>query len=93
MTQTDETLDTKFQRLANATAELRARPGFTERVMVAAEAANAPLWLESVAVSARSVFAVAVLVAVSALGLAVHSDWAATEASAVAFGTMEVDWQ
>jgi hypothetical protein len=93
MTRTDETLDARFQRLTAATAELRARPGFTDRVMVAAEAATAPLWLESVSVSARSVFAVALLMAVSALGLAIYSDWAATEASAVAYGTMEVDWQ
>ena len=93
MTRTEENLEARFQRLANATAELRARPGFAEQVMVAAETANAPLWLSSVTASARSVFAVAALVALSALGLAVHSDWAATEASAVAYGTMEVDWQ
>jgi hypothetical protein len=93
MTETDQTIDAELQHLANATAGLRARPGFSERVLVAAQAAQAPMWLESITSSARGVLAVAVLAAVAALTLAVHSDWAATEASALAYGTMEVDWQ
>ena len=93
MTETDETIDARLQRLADATSGLHARPGFAERVLVAAQAAAKPMWLDSITMSARSVFAVAVLAAAAALTLAVRSDWAATEASAVAYGTMEVDWQ
>jgi hypothetical protein len=87
-----ETVDERLERLAQATEGLRARPGFADRVMLAVQGAPQLGWLESVVLSARAGFAVAVLAAVVALGLAIQSDGVATEASAVAYGAVEVGW-
>ena len=92
MTDQQETADERLERLTQATAGIRARSGFTERVMLAAQAASAPGWLESAALSAKAVFAVAVLTAAAAVTLAVQSDLATTEASAAAYTAMEIDW-
>jgi hypothetical protein len=92
MTEAHETVDERLERLAQATAGLRAGPGFTDRVMLAAQASAQPGWLESVTLSARAGLAVAVLAVAAVLVVAVESDLEMTEASAVAYGAMEIPW-
>lgn len=92
MTLAHDQVDERLARLAQATASLRARPGFTQRVLLAAQAAAQPGWLESVALSARVGLAVAVLAVAATVAVAVESDLEATEASAVAYGAMEIPW-
>jgi hypothetical protein len=92
MTEQDETVDDRLERLARATSSLRARPGLSDRVMLAVQSASRPGWWDSVVLSARAGFVVAVVAAAAAVALAVQSDWAVTEASAVAYGAVEVGW-
>ena len=92
MTEQRESIDQRLDRLARATRGLGARPGFTDRVMLAAQAASAPGWLEAVALSARGAVAVALVAVVTAVVFAVQSDQAATEASAAAYGALELPW-
>ena len=92
MTEQHETVDERLERLAQATSGLRARSDFTDRVMLAATATSAPGWLESVSSAARTGLVVAVLAAAAAVAWAAKSDLAANEASAVAYGAMEIDW-
>jgi hypothetical protein len=92
MTEQYETVDERLERLAQATSGLRARSDFADRVMLAVGASSAPSWLESVSSSARTGILVAVLAAAAAVALAAKSDLAANEASAVAYGAMEVEW-
>mgnify|MGYP001117860208 CR=1 FL=1 len=92
MTDAHETVDERLERLARATSGLQARPGFADRVMLAVQATAAPGWLESVTLSARAGLAVAMLAVAAAVAVAVQSDLMLTEASAVAYGAMEVSW-
>jgi hypothetical protein len=92
MTEAHDKVDERLERLAQATAGLRARPGFTDRVLLAARASAPPGWLESVTLSARAGLAVAVLAVAAAFAVAVQSDLEVTEASAVAYGAMEIPW-
>ena len=92
MTEQPETIDQRLERLARATDQLRAPSGFTNRVMLAVQTSSSPGWLESVSLSARSALPVVFLAMVAALVLAVQTDRAVTEASAVAYGTMELPW-
>jgi hypothetical protein len=84
--------EARFDRLARATQDLRARPGFSARVMQAVQAEPTLGWIESVATNWRAVVAVAALAATTAVGVAVQIDEAETEASAVAFGAVEMQW-
>jgi len=92
MTDQPETIDQRLERLARATDRLRAPSGFTGRVMLAVQAASSPGWLESVSLSARSALPVVFLAVVAALVVAVQSDREVTEASAVAYGAVEMPW-
>ena len=85
-------VEERLERLARATQDVRPRAGFADRVMQAVQARPATGWIESVATSWRGVFAVAALAAIAAVGLAVQTERAETEASAVAFGAVELEW-
>jgi hypothetical protein len=92
MTVDTRDVEARFETLARATDGLRARPELGARILLAVERARRPSWLESVTLSARTGFAVAVFAAAAALVLAWHSDAQAVEAQAVAYGAMGIDW-
>ena len=87
---TDLDLDSRLERLAQATAGLRSMPGFADRVMLQVNLAATPGWLDAVSRLARSALVAGALLALTSLGWALHSDQSATEASAVAFSTLEL---
>ncbi|MFC1642008.1 hypothetical protein ACFL5O_04875 [Myxococcota bacterium] len=87
-----ETMEERLERLSRATAGIRARSDFVQRVMRQTLAVSDPGWLESAVASARAVVALAILAAAAALTLAVHTERMATEASAVAYTAEGLDW-
>ena len=93
MTKQTQDVEAGLETLARATDGLRARPELGARIMLAVERAAArPSWLESVTLSARTGFAVAVFAAAVAVVLAWHSEAQAVEAQAVAYGAMGIEW-
>ncbi len=88
---TDSDLDSRLERLAQATQGLRAGPGFNQRVMLTVNAASLPSWLDAVTRLARGALAVGGLVTLVAIGWAIESDRAVNEASAVAFFSLDLD--
>lgn len=90
MNETD--LDRRLDQLARATCGLRARPGFSERVMLKLGVAAPAGWLWSVARMAKAALAAATLASVAALFWAMESEKAQTEASAVALAALDLEW-
>lgn len=85
-----ETPEERLERLREATAGIRARPGFVARVMgrVTAE----PTWIELLPLVARRLWPVAALTVAVALLLAYWSDERASEALAWSDDVVENEW-
>jgi hypothetical protein len=83
-------VDARLAELGEATASIRARPGFAERVMLATAADNG--WqLELLRSAGRSV-PFALIAAVVAIAWAVVSNSSTDAAIAVADDTTELEW-
>ncbi len=87
----NESLEQRLERLGGATAGLRPRGGFNDRVMRAARASQ-PGVFDAVVRSARAMVPVALMAAVLATGWAVRTDRAADQALASSFDVMEMEW-
>ena len=92
MTDQYEDVDERLERLARATSGLHARAGMRDRILLAAQATAVPGWLEAVTMSAKAGLAVAILAVAAAVTIAVQSERLADEASAVAYGALELSW-
>ena len=84
-------LDLELAELGRATEPIRARAGFSERVMAAVQAESFG-WRDELVRSARRVVPALALAAVVAVVWAVSSDVATDEALAVAEDTVELEW-
>ncbi|MBN1609166.1 MAG: hypothetical protein JW940_21230 [Polyangiaceae bacterium] len=92
MTVHTQDVEARLEKLARATDGLRARPELGARILSAVERTARPSWIESVTLSARAGFAVAVFAAAAAVVLAWHNEAQAVEAQAVAYGAMGIEW-
>jgi len=99
MTEDLRELEARGKRLAEATAQLRPRPGFNDQVLrlIAAEASAPRLsganWLGSVTHLGRVALAAAALTAALTITWAVQSEQSFNTALAASFGEdEEVDW-
>lgn len=86
-----ETVDERLARLGRATEGILPRPGFADRVMLAIEQSDLG-WLDAALIAARPGVLAALVAAAAAVGLAVQTDRAATEAGAVAATAVGIDW-
>jgi hypothetical protein len=85
-------LEQHLARLAEASEGIRARPGFTDQVMLAALASAAPSLAADLARSLRRVVPVALLAAALCVLWAVVSERSTDEAFAAGDETVELEW-
>lgn len=90
--ETDEAMDERLARIGQATASLRPRPGYDDRVMRAVQASRGAGAFDGVLRAARAVMPVAVMAAALAVGWAVRTDRAADMALASSFDAVEMEW-
>lgn len=91
MTELEEDLDQRLERMASATDGIRPRPGFNQRVMLAV-LAEQPSLTEDLWSAARRLVPVALLAAVLGLVWAVESDRSVDDALALSDDTVELAW-
>ena len=84
---TDETTDERLASIGQATAKLRPRGGYNDRVMRAVQASRGAGVFDGMLRAP-----VAVMAAALAMGWAAHSDRAADMALASSFDVMEIEW-
>lgn len=89
---TDETTDERLVSIGQATAKLRPRGGYNERVMRAVQASRGNGMFDGMLRASRAMVPVAVMAAALAMGWAAHSDRAADMALASSFDVMEIEW-
>lgn len=87
----EENLDQRLERLARATHELSARPGFRNRVLSAVKE-RAPSWITWGLAPARRLLPVAALAAVAALLWAVQSERSIDDELAASYASVEIEW-
>jgi hypothetical protein len=92
MTEQRQDVEVRLEMLARATDGVRAWPDLADRVMLAVARTARPSWLESVTLTARTGFLVAMFAAAAAVVLAWQSESQAVEAQAVAYGAMGIEW-
>jgi hypothetical protein len=92
MSELDEQIEARLARLAVATAEVRPRPGFDERVMAGVTATGQPEWWAGVVRIGKIGLLAGALAAAAAAVLALGSEQATDRAYAVAYGTVEQEW-
>jgi hypothetical protein len=85
-------IEKRLARLRHETLGIVPRAGFSARVMQAVEAESAVGGLLGMSRVARRVLPVALLLAVSAVSLAVQSESSAEEALAVSYAGLELEW-
>jgi hypothetical protein len=88
----DNDLEQRLARLGEAREGIRARPGFTDQVMLAALASAAPSLAADLSRSLRRVVPVAFLAATLCVLWAVASERNTDEAFAASDETVELEW-
>ena len=85
-------LDQKLSELARATERVRARPGFTERVMAAAMSRAMPSFEDLLMKSVKRAFPALLMAAILSLSWAAVNESSADAAFAAADDSVEIDW-
>jgi hypothetical protein len=92
MSERDESVEERLQRLADATRALHGSPGLQARVLQAIAAEAAPSWLAATTRASRKAIVAAALVATACAVFAVRDESVSDEASAVAYTALEIEW-
>ncbi len=88
----DSDIERRLARLAEASEGIRARPGFTDQVMLAALASTAPSLTVDLTRSLRRVLPVAMLAAALCVLWAVVSERSTDDAFVAADESVELEW-
>jgi hypothetical protein len=92
MSEQDDRIDAELARIAQATAPLRPRAGYLERVMAAVHAESLLGWRHELVRSARRLVPLAGIAAAAALTWAVVSERSTDEAFASWDDSVELEW-